>query len=220
MGYTHRYTYQKAITKPQWKKITGDLENLLKEMPVNSASAGACYLDEPLEIFDGLGEEKVKSVVFTENADDPDILAVDEVIQFNGDESKDLSHEDFYLIRKEKKGHKFSGTLTFCKTNRKPYDLLVCATLILVHTYAPNSRDISSDGDADDWLAAYRWLEGVLGEGKYQLPISGNFTDEAEVDVKSWLAQQQELKQDKLQELAKTNSALKALQSTEGSFYF
>ena len=158
----------------------------------------------------------MESVILTVNDD----LPINQAICFNGDEKNGLDHETFYLERREYKDFSRSNTFSFCKTARKPYDLLVCAVLILIHTYAPESRYISSDGNADDWLAAYRWIESILEEGKYQLPISGSFTDEAEVDVHSWLNKQPELKQEKQKTLVKNQRAMDYLQSSEGSFYF
>ena len=41
---------------------------------------------------------------------------------------------------------------SFCKTARKPYDLLVCACLIATHEIL--GYDVSSDGDLEDWKPA------------------------------------------------------------------
>jgi hypothetical protein len=56
-------------------------------------------------------------------------------------------HETFILERD-------NTSFNFCKTAHKPYDLVVCATLILADYYCPGCYVISSDGDAADWMVA------------------------------------------------------------------
>ncbi|KAH8743450.1 hypothetical protein F5883DRAFT_592977 [Diaporthe sp. PMI_573] len=41
-----------------------------------------------------------------------------------------------------------------CKTDRKPYDVVVCAILLRAKHLAPNAINIRSDGDWDDWSEA------------------------------------------------------------------
>jgi hypothetical protein len=68
---------------------------------------------------------------------------------FNGDDEKGLDHETFSV---EWKGE---GGFSFCKTARKPYDLLVCASLLSFHNHFPHDVfTISSDGDAEEWQSA------------------------------------------------------------------
>jgi hypothetical protein len=86
------------------------------------------------------------------------------------DESlNDLSHEIFILTRKawQQEGHrKDEDTLfSFCKTARKPYDLMVQACLILYKHYFPYVS-ICSDGDMDEWAEAFKFVASVLPEGK------------------------------------------------------
>lgn len=71
-------------------------------------------------------------------------------------------HETFYLPKEESGFH-------FCKTAQKPYDLAVCSILLLVHHYAPNHYDISSDGTSEDWAEAVDFNARKLGYA-YKLP--------------------------------------------------
>lgn len=64
-------------------------------------------------------------------------------ILFNG--SGVDGHETFALLRK-KQGW------SFCKTARKPYDILVCVALLALH--AECGLSVSSDGSPQDWEAA------------------------------------------------------------------
>jgi len=74
-------------------------------------------------------------------------------VGFNGDASEDLDHETF-LITPEPSD-------SFCKTARKPYDLLVSACLIAA--YEILKYDVSSDGKMTDWKAAFDYYKEVTG---------------------------------------------------------
>jgi hypothetical protein len=69
----------------------------------------------------------------------------------------ELGHEPFLLTSADvETDQEFSPCIGFCKTARKPYDMLVCATLILVNNIAPDLLDIRSDGGIEDWEPALR----------------------------------------------------------------
>ncbi|KAH7113570.1 hypothetical protein EDB81DRAFT_824566 [Dactylonectria macrodidyma] len=70
------------------------------------------------------------------------ILDRERGIQFNG--SGDDGCEDFSL----------SNGAGICKTNRKPYDLVVCAILLRAYQLAPDAIKISSDGRWEEWEEA------------------------------------------------------------------
>ncbi|KAE8344839.1 hypothetical protein BDV24DRAFT_126483 [Aspergillus arachidicola] len=60
----------------------------------------------------------------------------------------DDGYEDFYI---SKIGNDFS----FCKTGRRPYDLVVSTILLRAYVLAPSSFELSSDGNWDnDWVEA------------------------------------------------------------------
>lgn len=77
-----------------------------------------------------------------------------ELICFNGDGSKGLDHETFY----------FDGVtdFSFCKTARKPYDLIVCLILISLKNNI-EGFDFSSDGDKDEWEEIFEFYETHIG---------------------------------------------------------
>lgn len=77
---------------------------------------------------------------------------------------RDDSYETFYLRKK-------SNSYDFCKTNQKPYDLLVCAILMVAHHHAPGAYSISSDGNSEDWAEASQLNAKVLGYA-YRMPPS------------------------------------------------
>lgn len=96
----------------------------------------------------------------------------DLVIEFNGvDQGVWLAHEGMGLSLYA------SQPSDFCKTERKPYDILVTGLLLLASHVAPSAIQIDSDGDMDGldwrparellalvWPAAERELERVQGE--------------------------------------------------------
>lgn len=87
-------------------------------------------------------------------------------IHFNG--KGELSHEDFSLLEyfKENEGG-------FCKTAYKPYDTAVVAALILLKHYMGGAVEVSSDGDASDWLEGLRLAKTVCPSAKIPSSIRG-----------------------------------------------
>lgn len=66
---------------------------------------------------------------------------------------------------------KIKNGFGFCKTARHDYDLMVCATLLLINHHAPDAMEISSDGDPEDWLDAMMVNAKLFGYA-YKLPTS------------------------------------------------
>lgn len=130
MGYTHYWTPKKATPK-QWDELLKEAKQLLEALPANTDSAGGYSSDEPLEIKGGMGDGEP---TFNKN-----------MICFNGNEEKGLDHETF-LIEAD------IAKWSFCKTARKPYDLLVCAILIGAHNVL--GYEVRSDGSLEDWKPA------------------------------------------------------------------
>ena len=94
--------------------------------------------------------------------DNPRPPRIDEdVILFNG--VGEDGHEPFCLSRKP------NSTFEFCKTARKPYDVLVCSVLLIAHKVASDALDISSDGYAEEWLPAVDLLTRIFDED-FSLP--------------------------------------------------
>ena len=91
-------------------------------------------------------------------------------IGFNG-KGEDDSHETF-LIKRGQDGFQF------CKTAQKPYDIVVCAALIILRHRIRTFR-VSSDGGPDDWADAIKLCQDVLGYGVY--PCHSNLQEEEPV---------------------------------------
>lgn len=168
MGYTHSFHQYRDATETQWEAICADVRKLLEKVPAHSTSAGGSFSDAPLILCDGFGKAGTAPEV---NQDQ---------IWLNGSEDDDMMNETFLLSRlykpdwveswmynKDEQGRK--RLFQFCKTERKPYDLVVCACLIVAHHHAPKAYDIDTDGTPEDWAPALEWVSAVLGDG-YVLP--------------------------------------------------
>lgn len=137
MGYTHYWTPKNA-NKETWMKFLKVARELKKNLPKTSETAGGYHSDNPIVIRGGMGTGPAE---FKGDG-----------IWFNGNEAKGLDHETFMISPTK-------SDWNFCKTARKPYDLLVCAVLIAAHEYL--GYEVSSDGDLEDWLPAIEYYSTV-----------------------------------------------------------
>jgi len=100
----------------------------------------------PVELASPLGERGTDPIVGPER------------IAFNGVEED--AREDFTLCRTDS-----PNDVGFCKTDRKPYDLVVKATLVVVYNRVPTAWYVYSDGHDFEWEDARAWVNGILGTG-------------------------------------------------------
>jgi len=154
MGYTHYWTFNanEIETTNELRKKFLEASRLvrrgylaIKNNPsLHEGIAGGYYDNELCKIRGGMGEG---NPVFNESE-----------IWFNGDEKSGLDHETFCI-------RWYENRRDFCKTARKPYDILVCyALLCFDHVFDDKSVfSYSSDGDNVDWKAAYRFSKEVGG---------------------------------------------------------
>ena len=139
MGYTHYFTVKES-TQTNFNKFVDVCKKLHKSLPKKTDTAGGYFSDKPLIICGGNGTGKP-------------IFSKDEIC-YNGDEKNGLEHEMFMI-------NKNNLNWAFCKTSRKPYDLLVCACLIAGKTIL--GIEIESDGNVDDWKPAIKFYADVTG---------------------------------------------------------
>lgn len=147
MGYTQYWT-PRVASPEEWEKLVERAKKLKDNLPKYSESAGGGFGEDAgrwkrvIKIRGGLGVGKPS---FNKK-----------LIWFNGDEKRGLDHETFSIEPKP------TGW-NFCKTARKPYDLLVCAILIAAHDIV--GYEVSSDGDFNDWKPAIKfYMDTVYGE--------------------------------------------------------
>jgi len=140
MGYTHYWKIPRVLDEKLFKILSEELRTATGLLPTKSKSAqqdneGVIYL------AGGNGEGEP---IFDNSK-----------IVFNGQD--DLSHETFAILQRG------NDDFEFCKTARKPYDLMVCFSLLRLKHHFPEA-DISSDGGAKDWSAAKKFYKKVFGE--------------------------------------------------------
>jgi len=93
----------------------------------------------------------------------------DDIIRFNGVE--DDGHETFILTRTKRAKYDYEsqeeydvdGAFDFCKTARKPYDVLVTSSLLAAMRIANGAWVVGSDGDEYDWEKGIALVTKVLG---------------------------------------------------------
>ncbi len=141
MGYTHYWDFNSEKiefekSRKTFKKVADEVKKMYNTLPAFSESGGSYFKNEPIIIKGGSGEGE--PIINESN------------FWFNGDGSNNLDHETF-CINVMQSGNEWN----FCKTARKPYDLLVCCALIsLANNYPANVFSFSSDGDIEDWQPA------------------------------------------------------------------
>lgn len=136
MGYTHYWYYNPSKAKSG----TGDpFAKALGEIVKYKELLGS----RGLVVRGPMGEDEAQLT--------PDVIA------FNGDSSEGLDHESFHVEREEQAPR---NGFAFCKTARKPYDTLVCLSLIsLFEAFGdPEVFSYCSDGDdeEEEWQEAYK----------------------------------------------------------------
>jgi hypothetical protein len=81
-------------------------------------------------------------------------------IWLNGDGNEGFDHETLSI-----QWHDFTdGKSDFCKTARKPYDLIVCFALITFREAFKNEFTFFSDGGLEDWEEAFKLYESFTGK--------------------------------------------------------
>lgn len=139
MGYTHYFSSKRTLTENEWAELMNAavvIGQAAEKMQVRYG--GKDYL---VELANGHGDAASKPVIG------------EGVIEFNG-VGPDLDHETFCIAQEP-----FSE---FCKTARKPYDIVVVA--ILAYAAAKYGFEVGSDGDVLDWGAGTALACTATGE--------------------------------------------------------
>ena len=136
MGYTHYWNQYSDFTDEEWDFAREFFHKGLELLAGSSEFATTAQ------------EWDVKSVVIRgwDGIREPEFT--DERVSFNGDRSQGLDHESF-VVQKIHSGYQWNPTqrFDFCKTARKPYDVLVVAMLMMFHEMNPWFEWSSDGGD-------------------------------------------------------------------------
>lgn len=151
MGYTHYFPQKTQVDAKTWSAILEDTRTLLESDDDRIPPLAVEYDERDTKPKIGRSE-----------------------IRFNG--VGDDGHETFYLPRvHRRRGYEspeYRYGFNFTKTARKPYDVAVCAVLLIAHHHAPKFLEIGSDGTPSDlreaeypnaWPVAKALVADVLG---------------------------------------------------------
>jgi len=142
MGYTHYWEIKSDPSdaegvRRKFKRASGNIKRFAK----------FCETQDLFRVCGGLGEGKP---IFNESE-----------VWFNGDEKNELDHETFNVRWRDFLKNESRG---FCKTAYKPYDLLVCFSILALAEEFKNRFTFSSDGDEQDWKQAFELYETFTGK--------------------------------------------------------
>jgi len=148
VGFTHYYRRKKTLPVAPFRAWRDDVAKIIEA--VKDRAPVAWEEDQP--------------------AKPPELTNT--CVRFNGIDED--GHETFRVPRvfepdawmKPQKGLYFD----FCKTARKPYDLVVVASLTRLAFHMGKAVNVSSDGDAEDWEPGMELCRKLFGEAV--LPFS------------------------------------------------
>jgi hypothetical protein len=130
MGYTNYHAIARDFTEPEWEQLTTLAQSIID-------TAAAPKLAEILHAYEPIFPKAGISIAGKSGEGSPKIDS--RQIGLNG--MGDASHETFFLPKVEHS--------EFCKTNRKPYDI-VCIAICLAAKKITSDFTFSSDGDEED----------------------------------------------------------------------
>lgn len=174
MVHGHYFKKQRAPTAAEWRRITRAVKRLFAATPRHSLSAGGSYQNEPLrEMMITYRETITLNGELMHHPREVSHSRMNVVQEMHGtsaimfDGKGDLGEETFVLSNASpEKDQEISPGIGYCNTAGKPYDLMVCATLIVANHIAPDLLMINSDGGIDDWEPALKlartWDENVF----------------------------------------------------------
>jgi hypothetical protein len=142
MGYTHYFRRKSALDKKTFNKFAEDVR----------------------VIFEAAKKKRI-TLVGPYGQKDTLPIAIEGMISFNGLDKN--SHETMYiprLLKRKSYDDKNELIFDFCKTARKPYDLIVVAVLVAFKHHFPHA-EISSDGDNEDFEAGKNLCVKLFGYG-------------------------------------------------------
>lgn len=162
MGYTHYYSYK--FTDPRWPEVFGRTA-----LDAKTIIEAAAVLTPPVEV-----------VREYDRTDEPPEVTEGAIV-FNG--PGDLGHETFVIEAKPADYANYCASeWAFCKTARKPYDLVVCSVLLRLAFHGGDIVTVRSDGWWDEeWLNG-AWPPDGVNSGARGF-ITTLFPDDAVVDL-------------------------------------
>ena len=190
--YTHYFEITKKPDQVLWAQLMLDVEKLFKNLPT-------------CEELKQLGVENDDKIILSGPMGDKKPICNTQRIAFNGDFLVGMGCESFTLLPKKMDDS--------CKTDRKPYDFVVGAVLILAYNRLHGIINIRSDGDTDEWSTPLKWVQQHILPNAF-LPVGIRCPIESPpLHTDSGLFEQSN-------KLKRFLDNLKDSESTIGDFYF
>lgn len=82
----------------------------------------------------------------------------------------DDAHETFFLSKERQRSPGGRLGWDFCKTNRKPYDVIVTAMLCYLESTFPEHFSVGSDGETADWIPGHTLAAGCFPSLEIYIP--------------------------------------------------
>lgn len=148
MGYTNYFRVPKVMDAEKFKTLSEELETVSGLLPAKTKIGEWSGKSAVLCGWDGTGAAEF----------------LKDEITFNGDAIDGMDHESFVIERDHKNSRVDEKGLVFefCKTNRKPFDLMVKISMLRLKHHFPES-EISCDGDKEDWKQAKTIYKKAFG---------------------------------------------------------
>lgn len=200
MGYTNYFRRPVELDEKKFKLFVADVKAIFK------AAA-----KKKISLANGHGKVGTRPQANLEGV----IFNGMDFSTIKGISGEDESHETLYIPRvfkpqewnKPEKGLYFE----FCKTARKPYDLVVVAVLIALKKHFPTVK-ISSDGGSDDWKAGKEFCQSILGFGEKFNIKTGSFDKpkpKPRKTYKLWITiEEHDVKADTYKDVADTTASV------------
>jgi len=176
MGQTHHWDYPKnnSFDLKKWNDCVAKISTM-----IDLCNQGLVRDEKGMPVF-----------IRDENGSEKHPTLTSNLIGFNGEwkEGNDLSHEGFFMAR----DNQSEEWTTFCKTNGKPYTIMVLAALITFTVYFP--KDFKFRTEADEEV-----LDCALFLYLYSKNPSKPITKQLFIDAKNKLIDLAKLKYAKLE---------------------
>lgn len=140
MGYTHYWTFKKpnrgdaAKTEELYQKAVKECAKIIRTYYDANGGLSGYTAHTPIGKYGGI------------------------LVNGKGDDA----HEDFVLREHFKQNFENTDGFDFCKTARKPYDVVVTACLIVLKHRLGDYIKVSSDGYQHEWEAGLELAKRVL----------------------------------------------------------
>jgi len=136
MGYTNYHYQTEDLNNEEWEYIQHHKKKIMEHF--NDVEIEEDTSDKDVIFLNGVGENSHETFILSKKKRDLD----------------DWEKNDDWIVN----SYKEKGAFRFCKTNRKPYDVIVWNILIKAYEIAPHKLTIQND-DGEVFSTQWRFHE-------------------------------------------------------------